>query len=232
MTSAGTRNATRMSGVSCVWASTQYRLISTEVPSRLRLYRHCGSEDYLRGGVGVCSIEIAYQAAEANHPDRGRAGSPLTKDTSQPEPAEQAETAKNPIGQASPQETLAESHRSVNRRVLLQVDRAEGLSVLNRCLALDSHRRISGRSRQGSSRRVMVDGVNENAAMRRARKVHPLLARRGYASVVVDCVREYYSPTNCATSTTGGNLPAEEPRVSAGRAAGNSGIQQPQRWKS
>ena len=78
------------------------------VSSRLRLYRHRGIEDYLRSGVGACSIEIAYQVAEANHPNRGRAGSPLTKDTSQPEPSERAGAAKNPIGQASPQETQAE----------------------------------------------------------------------------------------------------------------------------
>ena len=37
--------------------------------------------------------------------------------------------------------------------------------------------------------------------MRRAGKVHPPLARRGYANVVVDSVREYCSPANCVAST-------------------------------
>jgi hypothetical protein len=105
VTSAGTRNATRLSGVSCVRGK---RVNDLTAPSRLRLYHRGGRADYLRGGVGACSIEIAYQAAEANHPDWGRVGSPLTKDTSQSEPAERAEAAKNPIGQASPQETQAE----------------------------------------------------------------------------------------------------------------------------
>lgn len=157
------------------------------VPSRLRLYLCCGSADYLRTRVRACSIEIAYQAAEANRPDQGRAGSPLTKDPSQPE---QAEAAKNPIGQASPRKRRPSRTDRNNRRVLLQVDRAEGLNVLIGCLALESHRSNSGYSRQGSSRQAMVDGANGNAAMRRAGKVHPPFTHRGYANVVVNRVRE------------------------------------------
>src|SRR5579863_8695618 len=84
----------------------------------------------------------------------GRVGSPLTKETSQPETGE---TAKNPIGQASPQETQPIRTDQDNRKVLLQMDRSEGLNVLNGCLALESHRRNSGSSRK-VSRRVEIVG--------------------------------------------------------------------------
>src|ERR1700722_8054867 len=115
--------------------------------------------------------------------------------------------------------------------MLLQVDRAEGLNVLNGCLALESHRRISGYSRQGSSRQAIVDGVNGNAAMRRAGKVHPLLARVGYARVVVDCVREYCSSGKLRRFNDRRISTAKVPRVLARCAVGNSEFQQPQRWK-
>lgn len=75
----------------------------------------------------------------------------------------------------------------------MQVSRAEGLSVSNRCLTLESHRSCSVVFRRNSWWRAIVEGIDENGAMHRARKVHPLLTRRGYANVVVDCVREHYS---------------------------------------
>jgi hypothetical protein len=66
----------------------------------------------LRWFAGACTIELAYQAAEANHPDQGRDGSPLTKDSLQTGPAHHSGSREESIGQASPQETLAESYQS------------------------------------------------------------------------------------------------------------------------
>jgi len=43
-----------------------YRLFSFPA---LPLYSHMRVRSYLRGFAGPCSIELAYQAAEANHPD-------------------------------------------------------------------------------------------------------------------------------------------------------------------
>jgi hypothetical protein len=45
----------------------------------LRLYRQMKGSDPLRRFAGACTIKLAYQAAEANHPDEGREGSPLKK---------------------------------------------------------------------------------------------------------------------------------------------------------
>ena len=44
----------------------------------LRLYRACATFPYLQGDSSACSIKVAYQAVEANHPGLGREGLPLT----------------------------------------------------------------------------------------------------------------------------------------------------------
>jgi len=186
----------------------------------------------LRGSVGACSIEIAYQAAEANHPNQGRAGSPLTKDTSQTWPASQAEAAKNPIGKASPQETLAETYRSRQPKSAVAVSRAEGLSVWNRCLALKSHHSSSGHSPRGPWRQAIVEGADQNAAMHRARKVHPLLTRRGYAHVVAGCVREHCSPGRSRGSIDKRNAFYRSTSCLSGMSGRERDTQRRQRWKS
>jgi hypothetical protein len=45
----------------------------------------------LHSKAGACTIGIAYRAAEANHPGKGREGSPLTKILRKKGPAIQAE---------------------------------------------------------------------------------------------------------------------------------------------
>jgi len=46
------------------------------------LRSYCGGShrDYLRTFRGACTIKLAYQAADANHPGTGSEGSPLTRD--------------------------------------------------------------------------------------------------------------------------------------------------------
>jgi hypothetical protein len=46
----------------------------------LRLYRGANWSRHLRCFTGDCTIKLADQAAEANHPYSGREGLPLTKD--------------------------------------------------------------------------------------------------------------------------------------------------------
>ena len=211
MTSAGTRIATREGGDSCVRAVQVTSRRHPKVPLRLRLYRCCGSAGYLRTGEGACSIEIAYQAAEANRPGQGRAGSPLTKDPSQPE---QMEAAKNPIGLASPRKRRPRRTDQDNRRVLLQVDRAEGLNVLIGCLTLESHRRNSGFSRQGSSRQAMVGGVKTGMPQcaGQERYTHRSRVVGTHMSWLI-AFEDTVSPANCAASKTGGHIPDKQYRV-------------------
>lgn len=71
MTSAGTQNATRRSGVLCISLRSHLGeprhpefCAVTAVPEKLQgRYLHCCS--------GACTIELAYQAAEANHLHQG-----------------------------------------------------------------------------------------------------------------------------------------------------------------
>ena len=75
-----------VSGVSCVW--TQH-LILTASRKRMRktitdllevtLVPEAASFPHLQGDSSACSIKVAYQAAEANHPGLGREGSPLRR---------------------------------------------------------------------------------------------------------------------------------------------------------
>jgi hypothetical protein len=51
---------------------------------------------------------------------------------------------------------------------------------------------ISGRDPR--DKQLSIDGMNGNAAMRRAGKVHPPLACRGYANVAVECVQDTLLP--------------------------------------
>jgi hypothetical protein len=57
--------------------------------------------------AGECTIRIAYQAAEANHPDKGREGLPLKETLCQQSPAIPAER-QGYLEKATPQETPAD----------------------------------------------------------------------------------------------------------------------------
>jgi hypothetical protein len=69
--------------------------------------------------------------------------------------------------------------------------------------------------------------------MRRAGKVHPPFARRGFANVAVECVREHCSHGklrgfNDKRNATRGNAS----RFGRDVRPGTQSFQQPQRWKS
>ena len=67
---------------------------------------------YLQGEPSACSIEVAYQAAEANHPGLGREGSPLKGQFAGRDQAILVWRRRIVrIGRASPQETLTSAYR-------------------------------------------------------------------------------------------------------------------------
>ncbi len=97
-----------MGGVSCIWMNSAQNREPSLAPRsagsacqesislRLRLWQSTSTFVYLHGEPSTCSIEVAYQAAEANHPGLGREGSPLRRMTRRQGQAFRPEAAKSP----------------------------------------------------------------------------------------------------------------------------------------
>jgi len=88
------------------------------------LRSYCGGShrDYLRTFRGACTIKLAYQAADANHPGTGSEGSPLTRDIfgTQRRPIRPSSRGfyRTGITQGNAGETVPRGHGSVPSQVL------------------------------------------------------------------------------------------------------------------
>lgn len=111
----------------------------------------------LRRFDGACTIELAYQAAEANHPDEGREGSPLNIDTS-PAWTGLSGVARHSRGWLHPRKRWQIRSDQTPESAVTDFGESEGLSVSTRCLAPESHHIKWHHSPWGSSRQGIVEG--------------------------------------------------------------------------
>ena len=96
-----------------------------------------GGASPLRRFAGACTIRLACQAAEANHPDEGREGSPLKIDNS-PAGTGSSGAAKH-LGRQYPRKRWQSGTDQTTVKCRSEFRRTEGLSVSNRCLAPEPH---------------------------------------------------------------------------------------------